>query len=159
MRLNEAFYFQSLESNIYAIPVVNLGMKPLTIYLLALLVFFSCRKDHIPSEFKNKITGTWEIERFSGFGSVSFPPGNGRIIVLFANGSFERRQHDTVMFRGRYSLRTKNDCYPRDEKTFFSVNDNSYSMDSFIDVDDSGKLLLSSSNCLADGGTSFFRKI
>jgi hypothetical protein len=124
-----------------------------------LLFLFSCKKDGVSSDFRNKIIGSWEIEQFSGFGTITYPPGNGRIIVLLANGDFERRQHDTVMFRGKYSLKVKNDCYPREDKIFFSTNDNSYSMNSFIDINDSGKLVLSSSNCLADGGTSIFRKM
>ena len=100
-------------------------MKALIISLF-LVFLFSCKKDGVSSDFRNKITGSWEIERFSGFGTITFPPGNGGIIVLFSNGNFERRQHDTVMFRGKYFLKAKSDCYPREDKIFFSTNDNSY---------------------------------
>ena len=134
-------------------------MKRLISLLLFFFLPFSCKKDDISSTFRKKVTGVWELEHFYGIAGIPYPPGNGRIIALFDNGVFERRQHDTVLFKGKYFLNVKSDCYPRKDNIFFTTNENPYSWDSYINVNDSGKLVLSSSNCLADGGTSIYRKL
>jgi hypothetical protein len=109
---------------------------------------------------KRGIVGTWELERISGypFNQPPFPPGNGRIIVLGEDGNFERKQHDTLVFRGNYTLRRKKDCYGRNADVIFSTDENSFGDYQYIESSD-GKLLLSTPNCYQDGGTAYYRRL
>src|SRR5688572_21139421 len=95
------------------------------ILLITALVFtiFSCKKDS--HSLRDEIRGVWELEHQSSFPffSYSLPPGNGNIIVLSEFGKFERRAHDTVLFKGTYHLKLKKDCYYPEMRTFFSTND------------------------------------
>ena len=134
-------------------------MKKIFPVLLFIFLFVSCKKsnDLFPDD---RFEGVWEFENFSGypFNNNYLPPGNGRIIVLSADGTFERRQHDTVLFRGRYFLKQQKDCYEEQKKTHFTTNDTVYSWDVYIDIA-AGKLTLTTPNCYADGGTAFYRKV
>ena len=134
-------------------------MKKIFPVLSFIFLFFSCKKGN-DLFLNNRFQGVWEFEDFSGypFNNNYLPPGNGKIIVLNSNGSFERRQHDTVLFRGRYFLRNQKDCYEEQKKIHFTTNDTAYSWDVYIDIN-SGKLTFGTPNCYADGGVSFYRKI
>jgi hypothetical protein len=134
-------------------------MKKIFPALLFVCIFFACKKGtelFLYSRFK----GVWEFENFSGypFNNNYLPPGNGRIIVLSADGGFERKQHDTILFRGRYFLEKQKDCYEEQKKIHFTTNDTANSWDAYIDIS-SGKLTLSTPNCYSDGGIAFYRKI
>ena len=122
------------------------------------LIFFSCKKDDL--RINPEIYGIWEFEHNAGypFTNPVYPPGNGQIIVLSRNGRFERRQHDTVLFKGRFFLKEKEDCYLRERKIFFITNDPGYQPDMSIDIY-AGKLALTTSNCYADGGISYYRRV
>jgi hypothetical protein len=124
------------------------------------MLLFSCKKDNIPTSFKNQLVGAWEFEHFSGypFTAPYYPPGNGNIIVFFENGNFEKRQRDTILFKGKYFLSVKKDCYPRESNIFFSTNGALNSWNFYINID-SNKLMLSTPNCYADGGISLYRRI
>ncbi|HEV8283182.1 MAG TPA: hypothetical protein VGQ09_02665 [Chitinophagaceae bacterium] len=133
-------------------------MKQIIIVLLLGLVFTTCKKDS--NNLYSKFAGKWEYERFDGypFNNTYQPPGNGNIIVLRKNGDFERMRHDTVVFKGSYYLKEKKDCYQNEKRVFFLTNDNSFSNDRFIEIDDN-KLLLCTSSCLIDGGITIYRKL
>ena len=123
-------------------------------------VFFglvSCKKDL--RMLNADIVGTWEMEKYSGypFNQPTLPPGNGKIIVIGENGLFERKQQDTLLYRGSYSLDKKKDCYEDAKKITFSTSDGSGTF-SFIEVSE-GKLLLSTPNCYTDGGITSFRRL
>lgn len=134
-------------------------MKNTILIALVLLLCWSCKKEAEPPAAFRQFAGTWEAERFIGFpGTVSLPPGNGRILVLEADGMMESRRKDTVEYRGRYYLQHKQDCYPRENTLYFTTNDSSYLWESYIELSD-GKLTLSTSNCGADGGTMIYRRI
>jgi len=125
----------------------------------ALLILFilSCNKEI--RQTKKEITGTWEFETFSGYPfNNTLPPGKGRIIVIRKNGDFERRQHDTVVFKGSYTIKKKEDCLERDNDLLFSTSEDSYKITGYIEIVNE-KLSISSSNCLADGGTVYYRRI
>lgn len=134
-------------------------MKKIIPPLLFAFIFFSCEKGS-DLFLNDRFKGVWEFENFSGypFNNNYLPPGNGRIIFLSPNGSFERRQHDTVLFRGRYFLKKQKDCYGEQKKIHFTTNETTYSWDVYIDIS-SGKLTLSTPTCYADGGTVFYRRI
>jgi hypothetical protein len=140
-------------------PECQMTMKKIVPVLLFAFILFSCKKRNglFPEK---RFEGVWEFENFSGypFNSNYLPPGNGRIIVLLPDGSFERRQQDTVLFRGKYFLNQQKDCTEDQKKTHFTTNDTAYSWDVYIDLA-SDKLTLTTPKCYADGGTAFYRKV
>ena len=109
---------------------------------------------------ENEIVGTWEFERFIGypFNQPILPAGNGRIIIIGKDGSFERKQRDTLLFKGKYSIQRKKDCYERSTEIIFSTNENSFGDYRYVETRE-GKLSLSTPNCYQDGGTSYYRRI
>jgi hypothetical protein len=133
-------------------------MKTSFLFLLSFIFLFSCKKDRIRTPFKKQLVGAWEFEHFVGypFTAPYYPPGNGKIIVFFENGNFEKRQHDTILSKGKYFLSVKKDCYPRESNIFINTND--ASLHYYINID-SNKLMLSTPNCYADGGMSLYRRI
>lgn len=119
----------------------------------------ACKKEAGAPEAFRQFAGTWEAEQFIGFpGNVNLPPGNGRILVLENNGMMESRRRDTVEYRGRYYLQHKQDCHTRENNLYFTTNDSSYLWEGYIQLT-GGKLTFSTSNCLADGGTTIYRRI
>lgn len=122
-----------------------------------LISVMSCKKDL--GSTKSEIVGTWEYERYSGFpfNIPALPPGNGKIIVIGDDGLYERKQQDTLLFRGSYSLNKKKDCHPTNSTVTFSTSENPGSF-AYVEISE-GKLLLSSSNCNVDGGTSIYIRI
>lgn len=127
-------------------------------FLFLLAGVFSCKKYNEVKTLKNEMIGTWELERFVGypFNQPPLPPGNGRIIVLGEGGLFERKQHDTLVFRGLYSVRRKKDCHERNSDIIFSTTESSSYQ--YIKISD-GKLSLSTPNCYQDGGTAYYRSM
>jgi len=91
------------------------------------------------------------------FNFPTLPPGNGKIIVIGTDGSFERRSHDTITYKGSYSLDERKDCYGDAKKIFFSTTDIAFS-NGFIEIAGDTSLTISSPNCLMDGGTSVYRR-
>jgi hypothetical protein len=134
-------------------------MRKTLFALLTAFILFACKKDG--AAINSRITGVWEYESFQGDPFNYQPPGNGKIIVLSEDGEFERRENTTVLFKGKYYLKKKKDCYTEGLRTNFSTNDPSFASGeyTYIDIDISGRLRLSSSTCLQDGGTSVYRKI
>lgn len=135
------------------------SMKNTILIAFLLLGLGACKKDSGELENFRSFAGTWEAEQFIGFpGNVVLPPGNGRLLVLEADGMMESRHHDTVEYRGRYYLQYKQDCHPREDNLYFTTNDSSYLWEGYIQRTND-KLTLSTSNCLADGGTTIYRRI
>jgi hypothetical protein len=130
------------------------------IFILLSIVFLaSCSKDKDFKKQSEKFAGEWEIEKFIGFPeNQDYPAGNGEIIILKKDGTFESKQQNVVVFSGRFYLENKKDCGSLKNETFFSTNDSTYSWSSKIRVENN-KLLLESSNCFADGGVSIYRKL
>ena len=133
-------------------------MKKVALFLFPFVM--SCEKNNELKVIKEDIIGTWELEKFVGFPFTqpAFPPGNGNIIVIAEGGDFERRQHDTVLFRGIYSLGRKKDCYERNNDIIFSTNESSSGNYHYVDIEN-GKLSLSTPNCYQDGGTAYYRRL
>jgi hypothetical protein len=132
-------------------------MKRIILILsVSLLLFTACNKKETVSS--TEFQGIWEFENYYGypFNDNYQPPGNGKIIVL-QGGVFERRQHDTVLFRGKYFLKNKTDC-SGERKIHFSTNETPYPADAYISIE-SGKLILNTPDCYADGGSARYRKI
>jgi len=124
-----------------------------------MLFLTACKKDQV-ANLRNQISGEWEYVTFSGYPFLnnSLPPGNGKIIVIGKNGSFERRNHDTTIFKGSYLLEERKDCYGDEKYVFFKTSDSTFPDYKSIRVVE-GRLHLSSPNCYQDGGTSIYRKL
>lgn len=123
-------------------------------------LLLSCKKTKLSVTY-HEVAGTWEYEQYIGypFMQTALAPGNGKIIVLGADGSFEKRQHDTLLFKGTYKLREKKDCHPRESNTAFYTSQSTDDVYNYIEVDEQGRLVLSIPNCFADGGLTYYRKI
>lgn len=134
-------------------------MKKIAVSLAIVLAASSCEKENL-SAYKDIVSGEWEYIRNVGF-IVPVPPlpaGNGKIIAIGTNGSFERRSHDTVLFSGRYSLDKRKDCYGEEARVFINTNDNSFTNNFTINrIGDS--LIIGSPNCFMDGGITIYRKL
>jgi hypothetical protein len=138
-------------------------MKKITLLLIIFTILFSCKKDNTTSDLRNKIIGAWELERNLCGECITpvgdFPTGNGNIIVLSANGEYERKKHDTVLFVGTYTLQKKKDCFQRSSDVTFSTNENPNPVSyGYISVEN-GKLIFNTPNCFADGSTNIYRRI
>lgn len=134
-------------------------MKKILLVIITISFFTACKKNDLLID-RTEISGKWEYITFSGypFNSPVYPPGNGRIIVIKQNGSFERFSNDTLLFKGQYTLKSKKDCYQTEKKVFFSTNDDSFANGNSIRVENDS-LFLSTPSCYADGGTGIYRKI
>ncbi len=112
------------------------------------------------SGFRDEIKGEWEYVTFSGYvvPRPVLPPGNGRIIEFGGDDGFKRRQHDTVLFKGTYSLQKKKDCNGDATSIFLETNDPGF-QNGYVVSRSADNLFISTSNCLADGGSAIYRKL
>ena len=132
------------------------GVKKLLPILSLLLLLLSCKKEDPLKAFREKLAGTWELER--SYTWVQLPPvAPGILLVFKTDGTFERKRFDTLVYRGTYTLRQKQDCSPRSSNIILSTSDNSAGYGDYIEIRND-TLDLSTSNCLADGGGGMYRK-
>ena len=130
-------------------------MKHLSLYIFCIVLLMSCAKDKF-ADTRQQFSGTWEYHQFVGypFLSTPLPRGNGKIIIIGTDGSFERRNHDTTTFKGSYTLEERKDCYGDAKQTFFKSSDPTFA-ESFIAIS-GDSLMFNSSNCLTDGGALIY---
>ncbi len=141
-------------------------MKRLFLLVLLTFILFSCKKQRELKSLKEDIVGIWEIELSAGESNITtggsnttnYPPGNGQTIVFSGSGAFERRNYDTVIFKGVYSLKYKEDCKPGPFNIVLTTDEYPTTYRNYISIE-SGKLIISSSNCIEDGGVSKYRRI
>lgn len=137
-------------------------MKKISIILLSVVVAgSSCKKDNF-SEFRNEVSGEWELIQSSsviGIPQAPLPPGNGKIIFLGMDGTFQRRTHDTVLVQTTYSLKKKKDCYMDGMFVFINTVDGSYTNDRMKIAVENDTLRFSTSSCLIDGGGAIYRRL
>ena len=135
-------------------------MKRLFLLVLLTFILFSCKKQRELKSLKEDIAGIWEIEKSaSAFWTINYSPGNGQTIVFSGSGAFERRNYDTVIFKGVYSLKYQEDCKPSPFNIVLITDEYpTTTYRNYVSID-SGKLIISSSNCMEDGGVSIYRRI
>jgi hypothetical protein len=147
--------------NINPLSATKKTMNLRIVTILFTIILFSCKKVNDDSGFKQRITGDWELEQvICGECLIpidSFPAGNGHIIRLLMDGSFERRLHDSITFRGHYDIQQKKDCIPR-RQNFLFVTDETFTISRYVE-EENQKLRFSIPNCYADGGDMIYRRI
>lgn len=137
-------------------------MKKVFLLLLLIALFMSCKKDNPLTHLKMEIPGTWELERvvcgFCPNPLTNYPAGNENVIVFAADGSFERRTRDTLLFRGNYALQRSNECDQSVGDMALITNERPGLTPLFIQIV-ADKLTLSTPYCYQDGSTSDYRRI
>jgi hypothetical protein len=134
-------------------------MKKMAISFLGILFLCSCKKDNL-SSYRNQFSGKWEYVRYIGYPFTTAPLslGNGKIIIITQDGSFQRNSYDTIIFKGLYSLVEKKDCYGDETHIFFKTTDPFFGENSIINAA-GDSLSISTSNCFQDGGVTIYRKL
>lgn len=135
-------------------------MKRLFLLVIFIALCCSCKKENELNDLKNKITGTWELERnvcgMCPTPVTIYPPGSNNLIILYADGSFERKKQDTLLFKGTYSLQKNKECNATAGDDALTTNE--YSSAWFITCSNN-KLELSIPYCYTDGATNTYRRI
>ncbi len=130
--------------------------------ILIATIVSSCGKDNRLENFKNQISGKWEIEkRVCGECMnplITYSEGNGNTIVLLTDGTFERRIHDSVIFKGKFFLTKSAECGKPGSDISLSTNESSNVTPLFVQIE-SGKLQLSTPYCYTDGASTIYRRI
>lgn len=136
--------------------MVMANMKRIFILISCAAILFACKKE----KFNKNFSGRWEYVTFVGypFNFPSYPPGNGKIIEIGENGSFKRYAHDTLLFKGRYNIVEKRGCQGNQKLLYFKTNDPSFNNNNSIEMQ-GDSLFFSSPACLADGGSSIYKKL
>lgn len=131
-------------------------MQKLIIVSALVFLMAGCRKEKL--DYRT-FAGTWELAKFAGFpGTLEYPAGNGNILVLDNRGHFERRENSETVYSGTYRLERKTDCGSEEKFWFFITEDTSFPSSMRISIED-GQLILSTPCIIADGGTTFYRRL
>lgn len=132
-------------------------VKFVTVFLL--LAVLSCKKEY--SGIMNNLQGKWELVSYDGawVGHIDYAPGNDYTYTFTGNNySLNAPSADTVYKRsGTFRIYTGKPCDYAAEQTlieFDSVHENP----SKLSITD-GKLVIGTTECIADGGYQTFRKI
>ena len=129
-------------------------------YLLALffLTIVSCKKE--TTRLTSDLQGTWELVSVDGawVGHQDYPPGNGNNYSFSGNTYSQKIKgtDTTYEYSGTFLIYKGKPCDFANEQTLIKFNDNDYA-DRFSLAD--GKLIIGSTECIADGATSTYRKI
>ena len=130
--------------------------------ILIATIVSSCGKDSRLENLKNEIGGKWEIEKRICGECITpltiYPEGNGNIIVLLTEGTFERRLYDSVIFKGKFFLNKSAECDKPGTDISLSTNESSNVTPLFVQIE-SGKLELSTPYCYTDGASTIYRRI
>ena len=129
-------------------------------YLLAVIFFLiaGCNKE-LPG-LTSGLEGTWELVSSDGAwsGHRQFEPGNGNTISFNGNNYSQtlKTTDTTYQSSGTFIIYTGKPCDAADEQTLIKFNDNE-NVSSFSLAD--AKLTIGTTECIADGGSSMYRKI
>jgi hypothetical protein len=136
-------------------------MKRLLLFVAFIAVFCSCKKENELGDLKNEIAGTWELEKIvcglCTFPVIDFPPGNGNIIILSPDGSYERKKQDTLLVRGTYSVLKSKECSPAGDRALI-INEGSNTTLMFIKIS-TDKLEVNTPYCYTDYNATTYRRI
>ena len=130
-------------------------------YLVAVLfvAILSCKKE--AARLTDDLQGKWELVSYDGawIGHVDYEPGNGNTFTVSGNNydqvlvTQDSNYHTTGTFR----IFIGKPCDFAAEQTLIEFDNNHDSPSKFTLSD--GKLVMGSTECIADGGFQTFRKI
>lgn len=130
-------------------------------YFLLLAIFtisFSCSKKNNIA-IRDQLIGTWELASSQSYVENRLhEPGNGNLKKFRKDGSYERWQANTIVHQGSYLLSIKKDCTAGNSDIILTTSENSNDIYYYITVTDN-TLKIYTSNCIADGGSSTYRRI
>ena len=134
-------------------------MKAKYLVAILLLLVISCKKES--ARLTDDLQGKWELASVDGawVGNVDYEAGNGNTFT-FSGNNYERvlkTQDTTIHVSGTFSVYTGKPCDMAAEQTLIEFdgihdNPNSFSLHD-------GKVSIGTTECIADGGTSTYRKI
>jgi hypothetical protein len=91
-------------------------------------------------------------------GPVNYPAGNGNLFIFYFNHSFESKVPGNPLKTGLYKVSKKKDCSPRASDGMLILHSDGFNSTQYIEIEN-GKLSISTSNCIADGGTAIYHKL
>ncbi|MBG9376349.1 hypothetical protein I5907_08895 [Panacibacter sp. DH6] len=135
-------------------------MKKAAFVFVCLAALAACRKDL--TVLKDDLNGTWELKRsFSGWaGERVYEPGNGNTVRFSENTytSVVVYADTTYTTEGTFSLtKGKPSCITEGDDRALINFDNSIFENTISIVDN--ELTISNTECIADGGSSTYRRI
>lgn len=123
-----------------------------------LLAIFGCKKDG--GGLAAQVQGKWELtSSFSAWtGQHVYPAGNGNTIVFNGN-SFSQQINavdTTYTYSGTFEIFEGKPCDFAKEQTLFKADGNAEAQSISLN---NNELTLGTTECIADGGSSTYRKI
>lgn len=140
---------------------ISVKIKPMQVkYFLFLILFVvaGCRKES--AKLKSDLKGTWELVSMDGgwVGHHEYEPGNGNIYTFDGNKYSQVIKADDVDYEysGTFVIYKGKPCDFASEQSLISFNESpspsSFSLSG-------GKLVIGTTECIADGSTGTYRKI
>jgi hypothetical protein len=128
-------------------------------YFLAVVFFITgCKKE--TSGLVSNVQGTWELVSSEGawIGHRDYEPGNGNTFTFSGNTYSQKIKatDTTYQYSGTFTIYSGKPCDLANEQTLIKFNDNE-DASSFSLLD--GKLTIGTTECIADGGSSTYKKI
>ena len=123
-----------------------------------ILIIAGCKKE--TAGLASDVQGTWELVSSDGAwtGHREYEPGNGNTFSFSGNTYSQKiKATDTIyQYSGTFVIYTGKPCDFANEQTLIKFDDNEF-VSSFSLAD--GKLTIGTTECIADGGSSTYRKI
>ncbi|HRI21718.1 MAG TPA: hypothetical protein PLA68_12230 [Panacibacter sp.] len=142
-------------------------MKKLVSIFSGLLVLTAgCKKENALKLQRDNLSGKWELTRsYSGWGGTTeYPSGNGNFILFEGNILSMYTQINDIPYttRGTFNIYMDRPCDNAPETSLIEFHDflssSSYGTINEI-VLSNGELSIGDTQCVADGGTNYYRKI
>jgi hypothetical protein len=132
----------------------------LTLLIIAIVTFSSCKKDKNKTEDGNPI-GTWELRHVNGVqipGAPSdFKPGNGEIVQI-SQTNFKQISGGKVVSDQKYTVVKKEATINFDKVSYQIIFADETAFNPYFKISDDGKLTLYYGNIVADGVEQVYQK-
>jgi hypothetical protein len=132
-------------------------MKTKHLFVIILLIA-GCQKEI--ANLSSDVQGTWELVSAESAwgGQQEYEQGNGNVISFSGNTYSQKiKIRDTIyQYSGTFTIYKGKPCESAAEQTLIKFNDDEYT--NRISLSD-GKLTIGTTECIADGGSSTYRKI
>ena len=132
-------------------------MKTKYLFVVVFLIIAGCKKE--TAKLSSDLQGTWELVSSDGawIGHREYEPGNGNTISFSGNAYSQKIKtiDSTYHYSGTFIIYTGKPCDFANEQTLIKFDDNDASSFSLSD----GELTIGTTECIADGGSSTYKKI